>query len=309
MRKIITIDTHYILPQFAASYLLVENQNACFIETNTNNALPHLLKSVEDIKLKPENVQYIIITHVHLDHAGGVSAAIDAFPNAKVICHPRASKHIIDPTKLIKSATSVYGEDSFKKLYGLIKPVDEKKVMSMDDHSELKFGDGVLKFIHTRGHANHHFCIIDEGTSSIFTGDSFGVCYPQLQDKGLFIFPSTSPTDFDPDLAIESIKKIVNTNANTAYPTHYGPITKVKEAGEQLIQHLKFNKDLLNELVIKIKSNPESITDHTEIKKDLIKYYKNYLQNLGWNWDSKIENFLELDLDINAQGLLYAANK
>ena len=151
--------------------------------------------------LKPEDVQYLIITHVHLDHAGGSSALLKACPNAVLLAHPRAATHIIDPTKLIKSARLVYGESAFEKLYGEIEPVASARVRVMNDGETVQFGSRNLHFFYTRGHANHHFCILDSGSEGIFTGDSFGLAYPALQKNGLLIIPSTSPTDFNPDEA------------------------------------------------------------------------------------------------------------
>src|SRR5262249_54286000 len=148
--------------------------------------------------LGPEAVDYLIVTHVHLDHAGGSSLLMRECPNARLLAHPRAIPHLVDPSKLVASARQGYGDAEFEKLYGRIDPIEAGRVRAMDDGSRLGWAGAELEFLHTRGHANHHFCILlsESGKPrSIFTGDSFGLAYPELQQSGLFIFPSTSPTD------------------------------------------------------------------------------------------------------------------
>ena len=214
MSDIRTIDCDYMRREgFAAAYLMREGERAAFVETNTNHALPKLLSALEAEGLDPEAVEYVIITHVHLDHAGGASALMQACPNATLLAHPRAAPHVIDPAKLVKSAKAVYGEREFSEMYGDIRPVPEARVRSMADGETLAFGERTLTFLHTRGHANHHFCVLDTGSNGIFTGDSFGLVYPGLQQGGLFAIPSTSPTDFDAAAAKQSLDRILDTGA------------------------------------------------------------------------------------------------
>ena len=180
--SIVTIDTHYLgRSEFAAAYLIVDGDRAAFIDNNTNAAVPRLLAALDDHGLTPAQVAYIIITHVHLDHAGGTSALAAACPDATVIAHPRAAPHVIAPERLVESASAVYGATEFKRLYGTIEPVPADRVRSMEDEEVLAFGARELTFLHTRGHANHHFCVADSATGVIFTGDAFGLAYPALQ--------------------------------------------------------------------------------------------------------------------------------
>src|SRR5699024_7188114 len=226
MTSIHTIDTHYLgYPEVAAAYLIVEGDRAAFVDNNTNAAVPRLLASLEEQGLTPEQVEYLIITHVHLDHAGGTSKLAKACPNATVVAHPRAAPHVIDPSKLVASASAVYGEAEFERLYGTIEPVAEARVQVMDDEQTLQFGRRELRFLHTRGHANHHFCIADSASGAIFAGDAFGLVYPALQGEGLFAFPSTSPTDFEPALARDSIRRLVDERPSCLYLTHFGAVS------------------------------------------------------------------------------------
>src|SRR5699024_856348 len=198
----------------------------------------------EEQGLTPEQVEYLIITHVHLDHAGGTSKLAKACPNATVVAHPRAAPHVIDPSKLVASASAVYGEAEFERLYGRIEPVAEARVKVMEDDETLRFGGRELRFLHTRGHANHHFCIKDSASGAIFAGDAFGLIYPALQAEGTFAFPSTSPTDFEPDLARDSIRRLVEEKPSRLYLTHFGAVTDVDTAAGQLTRHLDFAERL-----------------------------------------------------------------
>jgi glyoxylase-like metal-dependent hydrolase (beta-lactamase superfamily II) len=308
MSDIHTIDTHYLdRPEVAAAYLIVEGDRAAFVDNNTNAAVPRLLAALEDQGLAPEQVDYLIITHVHLDHAGGTSALAKACPNATVVAHPRAAPHVIDPTKLVASASAVYGEDEFARLYGTIEPVPEDRVQVMEDEQTLPFGKRELRFLHTRGHANHHFCIADSASGAIFSGDAFGLVYPALQGEGTFAFPSTSPTDFEPELARASIRRLVDEQPSRIYLTHFGAVTDIEEAAGQLTRHLDFAERLRDDA--EASDLPDEALE-AYCRARLYDYVAGLLDgrgNLGRN--ASVWSHLKLDLDINAQGIAFAANK
>ncbi len=164
------IDSGYFSNDFAAIYLIKENNKVAIIETGTSFSVSNVQKALEKIHLSFEDVAYIIPTHVHLDHAGGAGELMKQWQNASLIVHPRGARHMIDPTKLIAGAMAVYGEQKFKKLYGEIIPIEASRVIEADDNFILDFNGRELKFIDTPGHARHHFCIWDKQTESMFTG-------------------------------------------------------------------------------------------------------------------------------------------
>jgi len=302
--RIHTIDCHYQRPQFAASYLLEDGKKACFIENNTSLAVPHLLEALKNASLTPDRVELIIVTHAHLDHAGGTAALLSLCPNATVIAHPKAAKTLIDPTKLLASAKKVYGEEPFARLYGEILPVPQARVRNMADNEELEWGETSLLFLHTLGHATHHFCILEQSTNTIFTGDAFGIRYPQVSKS--FIFPSTSPIDFDPIEAKRSVKRIADTGAYIAYLTHFGSIQHLKIAANELISHLDFHEDVLNKAIETSLSGTELAQfceDHlrTYFQSEII---KRKISDSKSTWD-----ILELDIVINAQGIAFVAER
>ncbi len=311
-RKIITIDCNYIKPQYASSYLLIDDNDpsqaqAAFIDNNTTHCVPQLLQTLKNQGLSPEQVRYVIVTHIHLDHAGGSSALMKACPNATWVAHPRAAKHGIDPEKLISSAKQIYGEERFKQLYGEIEPIPSERIQIAQNNDYLSFGQGPsLQFIHTRGHANHHMCIFEPETCSIFTGDSFGVYYPELQDQGLVILPSTSPTDFDYAEAILSLERILSTGAKQAYPTHYGVMPLINEAAAQLRIHLDSCQRVLEEARDSTLSG-EELSQYCFKKNQA--HYDAYFASQKIHFNPTQMSYLDLDFELNAQGLAHAAEK
>ena len=198
-QQITRIDTAMVHEGLAACYLLGGGDEYAIIETGTHNTVPIILSLLKERKIDLAKVKYVIPTHVHLDHAGGVGGLMQALPAATLLGHPRGARHMINPAKLKAGATAVYGEAQFAEIYGDIIPVDEQRVRTMDDGDEASVGDRKLVFIDTPGHARHHFCVYDPASRGIFTGDTFGLSYPPLTTaKGPFICPTTTPVQFDP---------------------------------------------------------------------------------------------------------------
>jgi glyoxylase-like metal-dependent hydrolase (beta-lactamase superfamily II) len=239
------IDTQYIRPGLASCYLIEQNNHAAFIDTGTNFTTPLLLELLKIKNIPVDNVDFIIPTHVHLDHAGGAGSLMQQCPNAQLIIHPRGARHMIDPSRLQASASSVYGEAEFKKQYGNLVPIDQQRVTEANDGLRLNFQNRLLEFIDTPGHAKHHVCIIDKTSNGMFTGDTFGVAYPKLTVNGQpFIFPPSSPVDFDPADWLESIDKLMNTQCDRAYLTHFCMVDNLNPLAESLRQRIKIFADL-----------------------------------------------------------------
>lgn len=303
-----TIDCHYLKPQLAAAYLLHCGPKACFIDNNTSRALPYLLAALKQAGYTPDAVEYIIITHVHLDHAGCTGALLQHCPQAKVVAHPRAAPHLINPERLIRSAESVYGPEEFRRLFGEIVPVPEEKIIIPQDGDILRCGDNELQFIYTRGHANHHFAILDRTTKSVFTGDTFGIAYPQLQHGSTpFVFPSTSPTDFDAAEALQSYQKILTCGAQRAYLTHFGVLEDIQRACAMLVSYTEFAAKLLQQLLQRTNySGAENYQfAHTSWKN----FFAEELARRGIAITPEIEELLAMDCDLNAQGLVFVAER
>ena len=198
------IDAQFHRPNRAAIHLLVEKGMAALIDTGTSFSIPGVVESLQQKNIKTKNVAYIILTHIHLDHAGGASECMRHFPNAKLVVHPRGASHMINPARLLAGAMSVYGAAEFKRVYGEIHPIDADRIIEAPDESRIDLNGRSLLFLDTPGHARHHNCIYDEQSQSFFTGDTFGVSYRELDVNGLeFVFPTTTPVQFDPDADAE----------------------------------------------------------------------------------------------------------
>lgn len=304
--SIFTIDCNYVYPQIAAAFLVKEGSEAVFIENNTSNSVPFLLNELEKQNIPKENVKYLIVTHVHLDHAGGTSALLKQCPNAVVLAHPRTATHLINPKRLIDSAISVYGKENFDKLYGRIDPIPEERIKIMEDGEKIDFSGRELEFIYTKGHANHHFVIFDQKTKSIFTGDSFGLAYPGLQNgKRKFLFPSTSPTDFDPQEALSSVDKIINTGAERAFLTHFGLWDDMREGEEQMKRALNH----INEFFQEGLNMQENQKIDTFCKEKVVEFFQRELSERGIQLDNSKHELLNMDIELNAQGIAFSIKR
>jgi len=293
------IDSEYYSKDFAAIYLLKQKNKVIIIETGTNYSVPYVKEALSQIGLSFSDVSYVIPTHVHLDHAGGAGLLMMQCQNAALVVHPRGARHLIDPSKLVAGAKAVYGENKFKEYYGEIFPIDANRVIQADDNFILDFDGRELRFIDTPGHARHHFCIWDKATKSMFTGDTFGISYRDLdhQDE-LYILPSTSPVQFDPEALIQRINRIMEFKPERVCLTHFSAIKPTKKATNKLIESIHF----VSNLAIKYadKNDSESI-----IYKKMMDYFLEGLNEIGFQNNDYAKDRLSLDVLINTQGLIY----
>ena len=229
------IDTGFHRARFDAAYLVAEGGRAAFIDTGTAFAVPRLLASLEALGLPRSAVDYVIATHVHLDHAGGVGQLMQALPDARVVVHPRGARHLIDPTALWLGAQAVYGEAQMARAYGTLVPVAAERVRATIDGEAIHLAGRPLVFAHTPGHALHHHCIWDARSAAWFTGDNFGMAYPEFNVDGrAFIFPTTTPVQFDPDAMRASVARLMAMAPRQMFLTHYSRITGVADCAERL---------------------------------------------------------------------------
>ncbi len=310
MPRIVPIDCHYRgMPRFAAAYLVIEGDRAAFVDNNTVRALPHLLKGLRAHGVAAHQVDTLVVTHAHLDHAGGTAVLAEACPEATVLAHPRAAPHLIDPAKLVEGATAVYGQELFDELYGRVEPVPADRVRVVEDGESVDFAGRDWTVLHTRGHADHHFCLHDAVSGALFAGDAFGLAYPDLQGQGVVAFPSTSPTGFRPDEARASVDRILELEPSTVYLGHFGGLEAplLPAAARQLHRHLDFAKGLAGEA-------ETSDLDDEELRRwvhpRLMDYFRGVLDGLGpLARDPRTWEILAMDLDLNAQGIAFAAKK
>lgn len=292
------VDTAFQRDHFDASYLLVENGRAAFIDTGTNHAVRRLLRSLGALGLQPGDVDYVIATHVHLDHAGGVGLLMQSLPNAKLVVHPRGARHLIDPTALIAGALAVYGEEEMERSYGTVQGVPAERVIETHDGMRLDLNGRPLQFIDTPGHARHHHCIWDERSRGFFTGDTFGLSYREFDtDRGAYVMPTTTPVQFDPEALRDSVKRLLSYQPEVMYLTHYGPVRGIPRLAEQFFEQL----DAMVALARSLKSAPDR---HQALKRELTALYVDRIRAHGSALPpARIEGLLAMDIELNAQGI------
>ncbi|MDD5241508.1 MAG: MBL fold metallo-hydrolase [Sulfuricella sp.] len=296
---IVTIDAYHIRPGLAAIHLLVENGRAAIIDTGTNLSVPGVLAVLQQKGLHPESVDYVIVTHVHLDHAGGAGEMMRRFPNAMLVAHPRGARHMIDPSKLVAGSMAVYGEEGFHRTYGEIVPVPAERVIEAPHEFTVKLNGRSLLFLDTPGHARHHFCVFDERYGGIFTGDTFGLSYREFDVDGReFILPTTTPVQFEPEAAHASIDLLLSCQPRAAYLTHYGRVTQLR----RLADDLHYMLDDFVRLAESVRNLDK--TRHAQLTEKLGKYLLERLAAHGCRLapaDSLA--LLANDIELNAQGL------
>ena len=232
---IVAIDSGQVRPQMAACYLLETDTAVAVVETGNNHSTGRILSVLANRGRQPEEVSHVIVTHVHLDHAGGTGSLMQELPNATLVVHPRGARHMVDPSRLEASARAVYGDEEYEKQHGALIGVPEERVRIMEDGGELQIGARTLRFMDTPGHARHHFCVWDETSRGWFSGDTFGISYRELDTQaGPFIFPTTTPIQFDPPALISSIDRMMEKSPCNMYLTHFGRVQEAERLAEDM---------------------------------------------------------------------------
>ncbi len=289
--------------QRTGSYVL-HGEDLTIIETSASPSIPYVLKGLKELGVELEQIKNIIVTHIHLDHAGGVGLLLESCPNAKVIVHPRGARHLADPSKLILGARAVYGE-LFDKLFNPILPVAADRLIVKEDGETIQIAENrTLTFYDTPGHAKHHFSIHDSLSNGIFTGDTIGVYYPQTLEKGLeLILPSTSPNQFDPLAMLQSLEKIKALQVERIYFGHYGMTTNPGHVYEQINYWLpKFVA--AGEKVWKEKPDESVNILQTILAEALYSEVNHFLAKKNICLDKESIEILKLDFNVCAMGIL-----
>lgn len=289
------IDAAYVQPGLACLYLLEEGGECALVETGTCHSAQGLQTVLRERGLAPEQVRYVIPTHVHLDHAGGAGALMRLFPEAQLLVHPRGARHMIDPSRLVSGTTAVYGEAMFRELYGEIQAVDAARVRAVEDGETVSLAGRRLAFRHTRGHAEHHFCIWDEASAGWFSGDMFGVSYHWCRlPGGDFLLPSSTPSQFDPQAFIRSLQLLDSYEPRRMYLTHYGVLSYSAEKTRLLGEQVAAYCDLAREYA----------QDPALLQEQLTLYSIELLQRLDNGGDvAGWREALAFDMQLNAKGL------
>jgi glyoxylase-like metal-dependent hydrolase (beta-lactamase superfamily II) len=250
--------------------------------------------------IAPEQVSYVIPTHVHLDHAGGAGALMQRLPRARMVIHPYGARHMIDPSKLAAGATAVYGEEAFKKSFGELVPVDEARVIEAPDGHRLGLGSRELLCLDTPGHARHHICIHDDQSQGIFTGDTFGLSYREFDTAaGPYLLATSTPIQFDPEAWHQTLDRLMDLSPQVIYLTHYCAV----EQPQRLAEMLRSSLDRFTSIALAADAAPGA--ERTEqIRSGLLQWLLTSLDQHGCSLPhAEVERLMAMDLELDAQGL------
>ena len=295
---IFAIDTEYMRPLHDASHLVVEAARAAFVDTGTNDSVPLLLDALRQRDLDVGDVEFVFLTHIHLDHAGGAGLLMRELPNARCVVHPRGAPHMISPGRLIKGTEAVYGVEKTRQMYGDILPIDERRVLVPEDEQWLDLNGREVQALYTEGHARHHYCLNDPASRGVFTGDSFGVSYRELDTAaGEFIFPTSTPTSFDPVEAHKAVDRIMSCSPKQLYLTHYSRVTEV----ERLAANMHAGIDAYEKMALDCRAAEDR---GAALEAAMYGYLSTRLRDHGFDGDDEaMRAILEMDISLNAAGL------
>jgi glyoxylase-like metal-dependent hydrolase (beta-lactamase superfamily II) len=284
-------------------HIIQHNGRAAFVDTGTNHSVPHLLAALDELGIAYDSVDYVFLTHVHMDHAGGAGSLIQQLPNARVLIHPRGVPHMIDPSKLVAASQAVYGVDEFRKLYGDVLPVPQDRIVNVTDNYRCSLGGRELELIHTPGHALHHYVVVDREHSAIFSGDTFGLSYRALDTpQGAFIVVTSSPSQFDPDQLASSIDRMMSYAPESIYLMHYSRVTGTPRLAALLKLQIREFVRIARESASRHESLPDT---HGAIRTQMMEMWLKLLREQGSTLSPReVSDWLEGDLELNAQGLV-----
>lgn len=293
-----TVDTGFQRPAFDAAYLVVDDGEAAFIDSGTSLSVPRLLAALDHLGLARSQVRWIIPTHVHLDHAGGVGELLSHLPQAQVVVHPKGLRHLVEPQMLWQGATAIYGDAEMQRSYGHVRPVPRSRIQPSHDGELLPLGRRHLTLIDTPGHARHHHCIWDPVTEGWFTGDTFGISYRELDVQGqAWILPSSTPVQFDPVALAESWQKLLAMQPQCVYLTHYGRLGDVARLAA-------LQSEMLVE-VVRLGDACQSLdAPEAALQQGLAEIYLRSLRAHGHkDSDERLLEALAVDIQLNSQGM------
>ena len=294
---IFTIDTGYQRSGLVASHLIKQDDEVAFVDVGAGSTIQAVYDMMQERGISFDQVRYVMVTHVHLDHAGAAGLLMQKCPKARLVVHPNGAKHMIDPSKLIAGATAVYGEEIFKSTFGEVIPIDAARVIEAPDGMSLTLSGRQLSFMDTPGHARHHYCVYDERSQGFFSGDTFGLSYRELDVDGRpFIFPTTTPVQFEPDALHASIDRMMAMQPQVMFLTHFGCISGLDKLADDMHE--------LIDAFVQLAQQADPENRFQSIKQSMGALLLERLRQHGCSMSSQqLLSFIDFDLELNSQGL------
>jgi len=220
------VDTKMTGRYRVTSAYLVRASEPALVETGPQTSADAVTAALEGLGLSARELAHIVVTHIHLDHAGGAGTIAERFPSATVWVHERGARHLADPSRLWSSAAQVYGgEDRLVQMFGPMQPIDPARIRSVGEGDRIDLGGRFLDVMYTPGHASHHVSLVDSQSGALFTGDALGIHFPDVR----VLRPATPPPDIDVEAAVDSIDRIRARAESALMFSHFGPVREVDE--------------------------------------------------------------------------------
>ncbi len=296
--RIYVIDGYDLgVPERTGTYV-IDEQELTLVDTGPSPSVKHVKKGLEALGFTLDQLKYIIVTHIHLDHAGGTGLLLQDCPNATVVVHPRGARHLADPERLAAGAREVYGA-RFSELFEPIIPVPTERLLIKGEGDSLKIGPMcTLKFLDTPGHAKHHFSIYDPVSNGMFTGDTVGIRYEQLIDDCVDLFlPSTSPNQFEPEAMRQAIDRMLGLDLACMYFGHFGKTDIPTEALRQVSEWL----DVFMEEAQSVFAEQQG---YEVLAHRLLERVRGHLRELNVSDGHEVYGIIELDMQVSAMGMI-----
>jgi glyoxylase-like metal-dependent hydrolase (beta-lactamase superfamily II) len=305
---IFAIDSGYVRPRFDAVHLIVESDRAAIIDTATRLSVPRVLASLDALGIERNHVDWVVLTHVHLDHAGGAGALLAALPQARLTVHPRGARHMMDPSRLWAGTVAVYGQEAAESMYGEVVPVERDRLVETGEGATVSLAGRELQFMDAPGHARHHVVIRDAATGHLFAGDTFGISYRELDVDGrAFIFPSSTPVQFDPAELRTTLRRMLALQPEAIYLTHYSQVREVPRLGAQLHRLIDAYEAIALEAAA-AHTPTDGAGDETllaRIESAMTRLMRDALRAHGITpADRELTEVLEMDIRLNSAGLV-----
>lgn len=222
---------------------LIRGERPCLVETGAAHSAGAVVDTLAELGVGAADLATIVVTHIHLDHAGGVGDLATAFPNAQVAVHEAGARHLADPSRLMASAERVFG-DVLDELFGRLRPTDAERITVLSGDDAIDLGGGRrLESFDSPGHARHHVGLLDTVSGDLYTGDAAGVWTPETGD----LRPATPPPEFDLDAALGSLDRMRERTPTRLLFSHFGPVTDVGTTLDRSVEELRLWVELVRD--------------------------------------------------------------
>ena len=296
------LDSGFFRKRLDAIHFIIEDGHAAIVDTGINASVPLVLEALSAKGLRPVDVDYIFLTHIHLDHAGGASQLMRLLPNAKLVVHPRGARHMADPSKLWAATVEVYGLETATRNYGAIIPIAQERIIEAPHQFTLDFRGRSFTFYDTPGHAKHQVAIRDARSGHLFVGDTCGLAYTEVETDGKrYAFPTSSPSQFEPEALHRSLDLISALHPQALYLTHYAQIHDVPRIIEDLHRLIDAHTDMARAVAA---TGAQGVQRQARLMDGMAQIILGERDRHGWKLsdDETLEVFV-IDHELNAQGL------